>query len=65
MLDKDGKPVPKGRAGKLFITRPWPSMLRTIYGDPERYEKTYFSEIPGMYFTGDGARQRRRTATSG
>ena len=56
VLDRDGKPVPKGSGGKLYITRPWPSMLRTIYGDPERYVKTYFSEIPGVYFTGDGAR---------
>jgi len=56
VLDKDGKPVPRGSGGKLFVTRPWPSMLRTVYGDPERYEKTYFSEIPGIYFTGDGAR---------
>jgi len=56
VLDKDGKPVPRGSGGKLFVTRPWPSMLRTVHGDPERYEKTYFSEIPGIYFTGDGAR---------
>jgi acetyl-CoA synthetase len=41
----------------LFIAEPWPSMLRTIWGDPERYVKTYFSEVPGKYFTGDGARQ--------
>ena len=56
VLDKDGKPVARGSGGKLFVTRPWPSMLRTVHGDPERYEKTYFSEIPGIYFTGDGAR---------
>ncbi|HUM12210.1 MAG TPA: acetate--CoA ligase [Myxococcaceae bacterium] len=56
VLDKDGKPVPLGSGGKLFITRPWPAMLRTLYGDPDRYAKTYFSEIPGIYFTGDGAR---------
>jgi len=56
VLDKDGKPVPRGSGWKLFVTRPWPSMLRTVHGDPERYEKTYFSEIPGIYFTGDGAR---------
>ena len=47
----------RAQGGLLFITRPWPSMLRTVYGDPERYEKTYFSELPGMYFTGDGARK--------
>jgi acetyl-CoA synthetase len=56
VLDKDGKPVPLGSGGKLFITRPWPAMLRTLYGDPDRYAKTYFSEISGIYFTGDGAR---------
>jgi acetyl-CoA synthetase len=57
ILDQAGKPVPKGSGGLLFISRPWPSMLRTIYGDPDRYVKTYFSEVPGKYFTGDGARQ--------
>jgi acetyl-CoA synthetase len=56
VLGKDGKAVPTGEGGKLFITKPWPSMLRSIYGDKERYEKTYFSEVPGLYFTGDGAR---------
>jgi acetyl-CoA synthetase len=57
ILDQAGNPVPPGKGGLLFITRPWPSMLRTVYGDPERYVKTYFSEQPGKYFTGDGARQ--------
>jgi len=56
VLDQEGQIVTRG-GGKLFISRPWPSMLRTVYGDPERYVKTYFSEIPGKYFTGDGARQ--------
>jgi acetyl-CoA synthetase len=56
ILDRQGNPVPKGQGGLLFITKPWPSMLRTVYGDPERYVKTYFSELPGKYFTGDGAR---------
>ncbi len=56
VLGKDGKPVPAGQGGKLFISKPWPSMLRSVYGDPERYVKTYFSEVPGLYFTGDGAR---------
>jgi len=41
----------------LVIKRPWPSMLRTVYGDPERYVRQYWSDIPGMYFTGDGARE--------
>ena len=57
ILDKDGKPVPRGKGGLLFIGRPWPSMLRTVYGDPERFRNTYFGEIPDKYFTGDGARQ--------
>src|SRR5258708_17232539 len=53
----DGKPVPLGSGGFLVITRPWPGMLRTVYGDPDRYVKNYWSQIPGMYFTGDGARR--------
>jgi acetyl-CoA synthetase len=57
ILDQQGRPVPRGKGGLLFISRPWPSMLRTIYGDPERFRKTYFGEIEGKYFTGDGARQ--------
>jgi acetyl-CoA synthetase len=56
LLDKHGKVLPEG-AGKLFLTRPWPSMMRTIWGDDERFKKTYFSEIEGLYFTGDGARR--------
>ncbi|GEN08686.1 acetyl-coenzyme A synthetase [Myxococcus fulvus] len=56
ILDRAGNPVPKGQGGLLFVTRPWPSMLRTVYGDPDRYVRTYFSELPGKYFTGDGAR---------
>ncbi|MBU8894885.1 acetate--CoA ligase [Corallococcus sp. M34] len=56
ILDRAGKPVPRGQGGLLFITKPWPSMLRSVYGDPERYVRTYFSELPGRYFTGDGAR---------
>jgi len=43
--------------GKLVIRKPWPSMLRGIHGDPERYQKQYWSEVPGFYFTGDGARR--------
>ncbi|MBZ4408359.1 acetate--CoA ligase [Myxococcus sp. XM-1-1-1] len=56
ILDRAGNAVPKGQGGLLFVTRPWPSMLRTVYGDPDRYVRTYFSELPGKYFTGDGAR---------
>jgi len=57
VVDRVGKPVGTNQGGFLVIKRPWPSMLRTIYGDPERYKKQYWSEIPGMYFTGDGARR--------
>jgi acetyl-CoA synthetase len=49
--------VPAGHGGLLVVRKPWPSMARTIYGDPERYQKTYWSDVPGCYFTGDGARQ--------
>ena len=57
VVTRSGEPVPKGQGGFLVIRRPWPYMARTIYGDPERFQKTYWSEIPGAYFTGDGARQ--------
>jgi acetyl-CoA synthetase len=45
------------QAGYLVIRRPWPGMLRGIYGDPERYQKQYWSQIPGVYFTGDGCKR--------
>ena len=48
--------VQPGNGGLLVIRKPWPSMARTVYGDPERYRKTYWSDVPGCYFTGDGAR---------
>ena len=57
VVDKTGKPVKQGEAGLLVVNHPWPGMLRTVYGDPERMKKTYFSEVPGAYFTGDGARR--------
>jgi acetyl-CoA synthetase len=57
VVDDNGKEVPPNVGGKLVIRRPWPSMLRTIYGDPARYRKTYWSEIKGCYFAGDGARR--------
>jgi acetyl-CoA synthetase len=56
ILSGTGEPVGPGQGGLLMITKPWPSMARTIWGDAERYEKSYFSEVPGIYFTGDGAR---------
>lgn len=52
-----GKQVPDGQGGLLVIRKPWPSMARTIYGDQKRFEETYWSEVPGSYFTGDGARR--------
>lgn len=56
VLDEKGKPVGPGGGGYLTLTRPWPAMFRTIYGDPDRYEKQYWSKYPGKYFTGDGAK---------
>jgi acetyl-CoA synthetase len=57
VVSKDGHAVPAGSGGLLVVRKPWPSMARTVYGDPERYQKTYWSDVPGSYFTGDGARQ--------
>lgn len=53
----DGNPVPEPAGGFSVLRRPWPGMLHTIYGDPDRYVKQYFSQIQGAYFTGDGARK--------
>jgi acetyl-CoA synthetase len=57
IVTKDGKPCPTNHGGFLVVKQPWPSMLRTLYGDDERYKTTYWSDIPGCYFTGDGARR--------
>jgi len=57
VVKKDGTPCRPNEGGFLVIRKPWPSMLRGIHGDPERYVKQYWSEIPGVYFTGDGSRQ--------
>ena len=56
VVTREGKPVPAGQGGLLVIRKPWPSMARTIWGDPDRYVKQYWSDIPNSYFTGDGAR---------
>jgi acetyl-CoA synthetase len=56
IVDEKGQSIKVG-AGYLVINNPWPSMLRTIYGDPKRYVDTYWSRFPGMYFTGDGAKR--------
>jgi acetyl-CoA synthetase len=57
VVDRQGKPVPQGQGGFLVIKKPWPAMLRTIYGDDERYRQQYWSQVPHVYFTADGARQ--------
>jgi acetyl-CoA synthetase len=56
IVDETGHPVGRGKGGILVVSRPWPAMLRTIWGDPERYRKTYFpDELKGLYLAGDGA----------
>ncbi|HAB16278.1 MAG TPA: acetate--CoA ligase, partial [Verrucomicrobiales bacterium] len=57
VVDDQGKPVPPNTGGKLVVRKPWPWMLRGIWGDPERYRATYWREVKGCYFTGDGCRQ--------
>jgi acetyl-CoA synthetase len=57
VVDKAGNPVPRNQGGFLVIRRPWPAMLRTIFGDDERYRTQYWSQVPHAYFTADGARQ--------
>jgi len=59
VVDGEGSSVPLGGGGYLVLNRPWPAMLRGIYGDPERYFETYWSRFPGMYFAGDGAKRDR------
>ncbi len=56
IVDDAGEPVPVGKGGRLVIKQPWPSMLRGVWGDSERYQKQYWSAVPGAYLTGDGAR---------
>ncbi len=57
VVTREGNPVAPNQGGFLIIKRPWPGMLRTIFRDPERYQQQYFSQIEGVYFTGDGARR--------
>ena len=63
VVDDHGDPVPNGTGGYLVLTEPWPSMLRTIWGDDQRYKDTYWSRYPatddrqGWYFAGDGAKK--------
>src|SRR5499427_3963090 len=57
VVDKQGNPVPANQGGLLVIKQPWPAMLRTIFGDDERYRQQYWSHVPHCYFTADGARR--------
>ena len=57
VVDEDGNSVANGHGGYLVITEPWPSMLRGVWRDPERYAETYWSRFPGQYFAGDGAKK--------
>ena len=56
VVDENANPVPNGHGGFLIIDKPWPSMLRGVWGEDERYKETYWSRFPGIYFAGDGAK---------
>jgi acetyl-CoA synthetase len=57
IVDKQGRSLPPNQGGFLVIRKPWPAMMRTIFGDDERYKQQYWSQVPGVYFTADGARR--------
>jgi acetyl-CoA synthetase len=57
VVDDLGKSVPNGSGGYLVLTEPWPAMLRTLWGDDQRFRDTYWSRFPGLYFAGDGAKK--------
>ncbi|HKX46030.1 MAG TPA: acetate--CoA ligase [Planctomycetota bacterium] len=57
IVDEHGVELPPNQGGLLVLRRPWPSMLRGLWGDPERFRETYWSRVPGMYLAGDGARR--------
>ncbi|MGD9647880.1 MAG: acetate--CoA ligase [Pirellulales bacterium] len=57
IVDADGKPVPEGSGGWLVMEKPWPGMLRGIWGDDARYQEQYWSKVPGKYLAGDNARR--------
>jgi acetyl-CoA synthetase len=57
IVDRNGTELPPNQGGLLVIRKPWPSMLRGIFNDPDRYVKQYWTDVPGFYFTGDGARR--------
>jgi acetyl-CoA synthetase len=56
VVDDSATPVPNGHGGFLILDQPWPSMLRGVWGEDERYKETYWSRFPGIYFAGDGAK---------
>jgi acetyl-CoA synthetase len=56
VIREDGSPAAANEGGYLVIRKPWPGMMRTVYGQHERFKETYFVQFPGLYFTGDGAR---------
>ena len=57
VVDDEAHPVPAGGSGYLVVAKPWPAMLRGIWGDPERFQDTYWSRFAGLYFAGDGAKK--------
>ena len=57
VVDDEANPVPDGSGGYLVLTEPWPAMLRTLWGDDQRFKDTYWSRWPGLYFAGDGAKK--------
>jgi len=57
IINDKGKKCRADESGYLVITKPWPGMMRTVFGDPDRFRQTYFSQFPGIYFTGDGAKK--------
>jgi acetyl-CoA synthetase len=57
VIREDGSSASPNEGGYLVIKKPWPGMMRTIYGQHDRFKETYFVQFPGLYFTGDGARR--------
>ena len=57
IVDLKGNPVGVDQEGYLILRKPWPSMIRNIWGDPQRFNEQYWSKLPGIYFTGDAARR--------
>ncbi|MBU4419619.1 MAG: AMP-binding protein, partial [Proteobacteria bacterium] len=57
IIKDNGKKARLNEGGYLVMTKPWPGMMQGVYGEPQRFKNTYFSQFPGMYFTGDGAKK--------